>query len=96
MKNDWKIWACSIALIILSGCSLTLGPVVERKSIIVQAGVPIECLEQIKVRAHILKDKDGETDVFIQDIGGWIMMHPDHWKSLKETIDRLKKKCGEK
>ena len=93
MKNVLKILVCSICLAILSGCNLTLGPIAEREAIIVKAGVPIECLTQTKVRAHILKEK-GEAHVFTQDIGGWIMMHPDHWKSLKAKIKRLEEKAN--
>lgn len=84
IRNVWAILACS-----LLGCSLTLGPTVEKKAIIVRAGTAIECVEQVEVQARLLKG-DGKTDLFHQDVGGWIMMHPDHWESLKREILRLR------
>ena len=95
IKSVLKILVCSI-IFIATGCSLTLGPVAEKKAIIVNAGTGIEVLEQIKVNCRILNSEDGEVDVFKQDIGGWITMHPDHWKSVKTEIKRLRVKCGEK
>lgn len=77
-----------VLLLLLNGCGLTLGPVIERKTIIVRAGTAIECLEQIEVKAHTLKRP---KEVFQQDIGGWIIMHPDHWEALKREIERLRK-----
>lgn len=99
------IWACPIrtlvliaaltALIASQGCSgFTLGPVVEKKAIIVRAGTAIEIVEQIKVEARILRE-DGPSDIFQQDVGGWITMHPDHWEALKREMTRLRKKAGE-
>lgn len=90
IRNVLKIWVCSI---LISGC--TIGPVIETRAIVVKSGTPIEVLEQIKVKARILTDTNGEIDVFKQDIGGWITMHPDHWISLKKEIERLRKKCDE-
>jgi len=93
IKSVCLILVCSL----LAGCSLTIGPKVENRSIIVKSGVPIECLDQIKVRSHVLTEKDEVTGarVFRQDVGGWIMMHPDHWKSLKAEVERLREKVGE-
>lgn len=91
MKNVLKIWACSFLLLMLCGCALTIGPVVERKAVIIQSGVPIEVMEQVKVDARVFA-KDGETEIFRQDIGGWITFHPDHWKSLQAEVKRLQAK----
>ena len=92
-RSACLILACSL----LAGCSLTIGPKVENRAIIVQSGIPIECLDQVKVRAHVLREKgEGESArVFKQDVGGWIMMHPDHWKSVKAEIERLREKAGD-
>ena len=89
IKNALMIWICSV---LLCGCSLTLGPQVEKKAIILKAGVPVEILEQQTLDCRVLTDKDGEVDVFRQDVGGWIAMHPDHWASLKAEMKRLKGK----
>jgi hypothetical protein len=80
--------------LVVPGC-LTIGPVIERKAIIIKAGTAIEVLEQVEVDARVMNRGDSKVDVFRQDIGGWITMHPDHWDSLKREIQRLRKKAGE-
>lgn len=74
------------------GCSgLTIGPKVETRVIIVQPGLPVEILDSVVVSARVLRrDGDAPTDVFQQDIGGWVAMHPGHWDSLKREIARLR------
>lgn len=89
-----RIWACS-ALVLLQGCSgFALGPTIERKTIIVKAGTAIEVVSQTTVDARLLSDT-GAGDVFEQDVGGWVMMHPDHWDAVKREIKRLRVKAGE-
>ena len=83
------------SLILLAGCSgFAIGPTVEIRSIVVRAGVPIEVMENETVDARVMKE-DGPTDIFQQDIGGWITMPPDHWETFKKEYERLKKKAGE-
>jgi len=94
-KNGLRMLACSLVMFMLCGCGITLGPTVERHAIIVQSGTAIECLEQVKVECKLLKEVDGEVKTFKQDIGGWIMFHPDHWKTIKAEFERLKKKAGD-
>jgi len=96
-KSVLRIWACSLFLT-LAGCSFTLGPVVERRAIIIQSGTGIEILENVKVEGRAVgkDDKEGEDiDTFEQSIGGWFAFHPDHWQSIKNEIKRLKKLAGE-
>ena len=50
-KNVLTILVCSL----LCGCSLTIGPKVENRAIIVQAGVPIECLDYYPNRAPAIR-----------------------------------------
>lgn len=93
-----KIWVYSfitalLALCILGGCDLTLGPKVEIRYVIVKPGLPGEILESKKVRCRILKDTEGAA--VVQDIGGWIAMPPEHWETLKKELNRLRIKCGE-
>jgi len=79
------ILACS------AGCSgFTLGPVIERKAVIVQAGTAIEVVETVEVLAWELGANSEDADVFLQPIGGWICMHPDHWAALRREIKRLR------
>jgi hypothetical protein len=88
--------AC-ILLLLLTACGgLTIGPTIERKAIIVHAGTPIVVMESVTVEAVVMADKDVEdADVFEQEVGGWVMMHPDHWVSVKNEMQRLRLKAGE-
>ena len=86
MKNALKILACSLLVAYAGGCGLTIGPVVENKAIIVKPGVPIEILEGKKIKCHVMTEKDGEINVFKQDVGGWIAIPPEHWESLKKEL----------
>ncbi len=95
MKSVSRILVCSVCALLLAGCNVTLGPRTEIRTIIVRSGVPIEVLDQVTVNARVLTDTDGTTDVFKQDVGGWIMMHPDHWETLSRKFKEYKKKAGE-
>jgi hypothetical protein len=98
-KQTWtvsRILACSIIVFLISGCDVTLGPKTEVKTIIVKPGSGVEVLSDVVVNARLLSGVDGNTDIFRQDIGGWIAVHPDHWQSVKNEINRLREKCGEK
>lgn len=90
MTAKLTLIACAILACSLYGCSLTLGPVTEKKAVIVQSGTGVEILENRTVRCHLLSDKDGTVDELRQDIGGWVAMHPDHWQAVKSTIARLR------
>ena len=92
MKNVLKILACSLLLVSVSGCGLTIGPVVENKAIIVKPGVVMEVLENKKVKCHVMTEKDGEINVIKQDIGGWLVIPPEHWQSLKKELETARGK----
>lgn len=78
--------ALTTSCLATSGCkSLTIGPTTEREFIIVHSGQPIRVLENVSVTGQRL-DGAGPATV---DIGGWIVMSPDHW-------DAVKRKMGEK
>lgn len=97
-KNASTILVCSLLLVILCGCDVTIGPKVGNNAIIVKAGTGIEVLDAAVVHAHLLKDAKAEDDgekVFKQDIGGWIALHPDHWESVKNTIRKLRQQRDE-
>lgn len=96
------IWACRAICVLLlalsAGCGgLTIGPVVEKKAIIVHSGTGIEITEDVTVHGHALKpdDKEGPVDTFEVNVGGWIAVHPDHWAALKNEYHRLRVKAGE-
>ena len=94
MRSGLMILACS--LLFVAGCDVTLGPKVEKKTIIVQSGTGIEILDNVTVHGRVTaSNADGSYDEIKQDIGGWVAMHPNHWQSLKAEVVRLKKKCGE-
>ncbi len=90
IRNAFLTLVCSLSI----GCpGLTLGPVVERRVIVVRAGVPIQILDQVEVRGRVISE-DG-VDVVTQDIGGWIVMHPDHWDTVKEEVNRLRERIAD-
>lgn len=95
MRNALKTLACSLILLGCGGCNLTLGPQASVTTVIVEEGAPIECLENRKVKACLFDGADGDTQTFKQEIGGWVMMPPKHWKAVKEELIRLRRKCGE-
>ena len=92
MRNGLKIWVYSLCFVLLVGCNLTLGPIVENKIIIVEPGVPIEILENKELDCRVLTDKDGETNVVKQDVGGWVAMPPAHWDTFKKRFKELQDK----
>jgi hypothetical protein len=92
MMSGLKILACSLSLLFAVGCNITLGPIVETKTIIVKPGTGIEILDQVTVHAHLLKDGGEKADVFEQDIGGWVAIHPEHWQAVKNKIAQYKEK----
>jgi hypothetical protein len=63
----------------IAGCGLTIGPVVERKVLVVKAGQPVRVLENVTVKAERLADGERLGEV---DIGGWIAMPPEHFDEL--------------
>lgn len=92
MLNAFAILVFSV-LPFVAGCGgLTLGPVIEKKAIIVRAGTGIEIVEQTAVEARVL-NPDGPSDLFEQDIGGWIALHPDHWQAVKNEVENLRAEC---
>lgn len=92
MKTALKILACSFVLACAGGCGLTIGPVIENRAVIVNPGVPVELLENRKIRCHVITDKDGEIKILKQDVGGWVAMPPEHWQTLKNEMERLRAK----
>jgi len=68
------------------GCvkpQINIGPTTHTQYVIVNAGKPLEVLENTTVRGRVL---DGSGDVVYQDVGGWIMMPPAHWETLKAEL----------
>ena len=70
--------------LLLTGCNLTLGPKVETDVVIVKPGAGIVCLENKTVKARLLKQDASEAQRFFkQNVGGWVMMHPEHWEKVQ-------------
>lgn len=88
IASAWKIAACSLAVLCLAGCNLTLGPKVETRYVIVRPGLPVTILENRSVRARVLNNADGGE--IRQDVGGWVAMPPEHWAAVKREIERLR------
>lgn len=88
MKTCLTILACSLLALCAAGCDLTLGPKVETRYVIVQPGLPVEILENERLRCRVLKDNGGAT--VTQDVGGWVAMPPKHWQAVKAEVERLR------
>lgn len=93
MRSVCVILASSIFIcgLTTSGCDLTFGPVTKTKMVIVQSGSGVEILKNVVVPVRVMgAQENGSYDKMQQDIGGWIAMHPDHWASVKRTIESLR------
>ena len=80
MLMCWLISALS-----LTGCGLTLGPTTEVRYLVVHPGQPIRVLDQTTVTGERL-DGGGPASF---DVGGWIMMPPDHWSVVEKLIKKV-------
>ncbi len=68
-----------------SGCGLTLGPKVGTEYVILHPGLPMQVLENSKMKGRTL---DGTGDAVQQEVGGWIMMPPSHWEAIKRNLEK--------
>lgn len=67
-----------------SGCDLTLGPKTKTVYVVVFPGKPLEVVEPATVKGRLL---DGSGDAVVQDVGGWILMPPEHWEAVKRALE---------
>lgn len=89
MNHRRKVWSLTAsalcATLASAGCSdLTIGPKVETRYVIVEAGRPGVVLENVTVRFRQLAD-DGQ--VVRQDIGGWVAMPMSHWEQVRAVLE---------
>jgi len=68
-----------------AGCGLSIGPQVETRYVLIHTGKPLEVLENRTVKGRVL---DGTGAAVTQDVGGWVMMPPDHWDAVKRALER--------
>ncbi len=71
----------ALCLLTMTGC-ITIGPRVETRYVIVHPGQPLRVMENTTLSGERL-DGAGPAK---QDVGGWIMMPPDHWAVLERII----------
>lgn len=84
-------WAAltMMPLLILSGCSgLSLGPQVRTDYVMIHQGRPLKVLQTVTVTGRVL---DGTGDTVQQQVGGWVMMPPDHWDAVKTDLEAYQK-----
>lgn len=89
MNHRRKVWSLTASALCatlgLGACSdLTIGPKVETRYVIVEAGRPGVVLENTTVRFRQLDD-DGQ--VVRQDIGGWVAMPMSHWEQVRAVLE---------
>lgn len=78
------LMCCLISALWLTGCGLTLGPTTEVRYLVVHPGQPLRVMEQTTVTGERL-DGGGPASF---DVGGWIMMPPDHWTVVEKLIKK--------
>lgn len=71
---------CSLS--VMTGC--TIGPTVEVRHVLIHPGQPLRVLENITVRGERL-DGGGVAE---HDVGGWVMMPPSHWQTVKGVLEK--------
>ena len=83
MRLSLAVTLCSTLL----GCGVTanLGPQTKTEYILVHPGNPLQVMEN---RTVLGKPLGGDGAAQKQDVGGWIMMPPDHWKVVKEELEK--------
>ncbi len=85
-RKSLLIPALMLSFLMNSGCTgVTLGPQVRTEYTIVHVGKPLQVLESSTVKGRVL---DGSGDAVNQDVGGWIMMPPDHWEVVKRNLEK--------
>lgn len=68
---------------LILGCkSLTLGPTIETRYVIVYPGMPGQVMDSKTVPLRLL----GRDEVVRQDIGGWITMPREHFDALVRAL----------
>lgn len=73
---------CCLLCTTLSTTSCTLGPTVETRYVIVHPGQPLRAMANQQIDGERM---DG-AGVVSQDVGGWVMMPPDHWAVIDKLI----------
>lgn len=77
---------CSVltmsCLLTLASCDVTLGPKMKTEIVLVQAGDPIEILQNAKVKGRSIKT-GGQAE---QEIGGWVAMPKAHFEALERAL----------
>ncbi len=69
------------------GCDLTLGPKQKTNWVILHPGKPGQILRNTKALLNVFK---GHKEPVTQDIGGWIVMPPDHWEAVERALKEAK------
>jgi hypothetical protein len=87
MRNRKTLLALGLILTVcgLAGCDVTLGPKTKTEYVLVHTGRPLEVLENANVKGRVL---DGSGAAVQQDVGGWVMMPPDHWDAVKKQLEK--------
>ena len=66
----------------LSATGCTIGPTVEVRHVLIHPGQPLRVMENVTVEGERL-DGGGAAS---HDVGGWIMMPPDHWAAVEKIV----------
>lgn len=73
---------CLLLWLLLSMTACTIGPTTEVRYVIVHAGQPMRAMANQSIDGERM-DGAGITS---QDVGGWVMMPPDHWAAIEKIV----------
>lgn len=73
------------AVVVNSGCDVTLGPKTKTEYHVVHAGKPFQALDNKTLKGKTL---EGTGDAVEQNVDGWVFMPPDHWDLIKRMLDK--------
>lgn len=71
-----------LSFLATSGCGIRIGPVVETRYVILKPGQPGRVMENVTVPMSSL----GHDEIAPQDIGGWVVMPPEHWAAVMRAL----------
>lgn len=89
MRNRKILLVAAVMLTCLlnAGCGLRIGPEVKETYTILHPGRPMEVLKNAKVTGRLI---DGTGQAVTQDVGGWVMMPPEHWAAIRRALEKEK------
>ena len=85
-----------ICFLLLPGCAVSVGPQTKFETVVLRPGTPLRVTKNATVEGKPMNVPGTEKmPAHKQDVGGWVMMPPEHFTTMNETIVRLAKENSE-